>query len=105
MSSDPPRRQNFDFVTLISCDNSPQNALALGPDHDRSYVLTPKIVLRANPTLSELEQIPSEKSPSTFTVQEAGIFSNDELTKVLESCFTQETLSYYIEIFGRSYII
>ena len=80
MFIDPITRQTFNYATPISCDNNPQNVIALDPDLDEHYVLTPKPVLRANPKLFKPNQIQTAISPNTFTAQDAGIYSNAELT-------------------------
>ena len=49
----------------------------LGHDKDKHYVVTPKPVLRSNPTLLETKQVPSKTSATTFTAQEAGLHSKD----------------------------
>ena len=80
MYIDPIRRQTFDVATPISCDNNPQNSIALALEADEQYVLTLKPVLRATPRVSETKQIQSAVSPNTFTAQEAGIYSNGQIT-------------------------
>ena len=76
---DPITRQTFDYATRIPCENNPQNLIALDPDTDQYYVLTPKPIKRDPPLLFEPRQIQTAISPNTFTAQEAGIYSNQEL--------------------------
>ena len=45
MYLDPISKQTFKYSTPISCDNIPQNVMALNLDTDEHYVLTPKAVL------------------------------------------------------------
>ena len=71
----------MNYGTPISSKNIPQNVIALDLDDDEHYVLTPKPVLRATPTLFELKQFQPSISPNIFTAQEAGDFSNVEITK------------------------
>ena len=77
---DPITRQNFKYLTPVTCDNNHQNVIALDLDTDEYYVLTSKPVLRSTPMLLEPKQIQSAISPITFTAQEAGMYSNDKLT-------------------------
>ena len=44
MYIDPITRQSFNYTTAESCDNNPQNVIALHLDTDEHYVLTPNIV-------------------------------------------------------------
>ena len=53
--------------------------IALNHDNVEHYLLTPKPVLRPTPTLFEPKQVQSAISPTTFTEQESGIYSNAEL--------------------------
>ena len=46
---DPITRQTFDYATPIPCDNNPQNMIALDPDADKYYILTPKPVEQKAP--------------------------------------------------------
>ena len=36
-------RQTFNYANQIPCKNSPQNVLALDPDTDQYYFLTPQL--------------------------------------------------------------
>ena len=67
MHIDPITRKIFDYATHLSCDNSPQIVIALDPDHDEHYVLTPEPLIRAIPKLFQPEQTQSAISPNTFT--------------------------------------
>ena len=55
------------------------------------YVLTPNPVLQATPMLFEPKQIQSATVPNTFTAQEAGYYSNVELTKFWNHFFTKQS--------------
>ena len=57
MYIDTIKRQTFNYATPISCKNNPKNVIALDPDNDESYVLTPRPVLRATPTLFEPKKL------------------------------------------------
>ena len=46
----------FNYATPKSCDNIPENVIAIAPDNYEHYVLTPKPVLRATPTHFEPKQ-------------------------------------------------
>ena len=79
MFVDTITRQNFNYATPISCNNNPQQVIALDPDNDEQYVRTPKPVLRATPTLFEPKQVQSAIGPYTFTAQEIRSYSNVRL--------------------------
>ena len=79
--------QIFKFATAISCNNNPQNVIALDLYYAERYVLTPKFALRATPTLIELKQLESATSSNTSTAQDAGIYSKAELTKFCNRVF------------------
>ena len=81
MYIDPKARQNFKFATLISWGNNPQNVKELDLDNDEHYAQTAKPVLRITPVLLEPERVQFAIYPDTFTAQEAGIYSNPEITK------------------------
>ena len=92
MYIDPIKRQIFDCATPIPCDNNPQNVITLDLDFNEQYVLTPELVLRANTVLFEPKQVQSAISPSTFTPQEAEIYSYAELTNFRNRVFFHKTL-------------
>ena len=79
MYIDPILRQTFNCAIPISFDNNPQNVIALDLDTDGDYVLTPTLVLRATPLLSEPKQFQSAISSNSFVAQESVIYSNAEL--------------------------
>ena len=56
-------RQVFNYATTKSCDNNPQNVIALDLDSDEHNVLTRKPVLLASRPLFESEQVQCAKSP------------------------------------------
>ena len=58
----PITKKIFNYGTPLTCDNIPQNVVALDLDFDEQYVLTPKLVLRDTPLLFEPKQTPSAKS-------------------------------------------
>ena len=59
------------------CDYVPQNVIAIDPDMDEHYVLTPKPKLRAAPTLSETKQFEPAINPNNVTAQKAGILTKE----------------------------
>ena len=81
MYIDPITRQNFNYATPLSSDNNTQNVRALDICTDEHYLRILKPVLRATLMLFETKQIQPAISPNIFTVQEAGNYSNGELTK------------------------
>ena len=52
-------RRTFEYATPISFNDNPQKVKALDPVTNESYVLTPKRVVRATPTLFEPEEFQS----------------------------------------------
>ena len=96
MYIDPITRQIFGYTTPIFCDIYPQNVLPLDPDKDEHYVVNTKPVLRA--TQSAISRI-------TFTAQEAGSYSNAELTTFWNRGFFNEIFCYNTESFGKSLFI
>ena len=80
MYIDPITMQNFQFTMPISCDNNPEVIIALDPDSDHNYGLALKPVIQATLTRFKPERIQSAVSPSTFTAQEAGKYSNAQIT-------------------------
>ena len=82
MYVDPIGRQTITYAAPISCDNNPQDVIALDFEDDEHYNLTPKPVLGATPKLSEPLQVQFAKKLYTFTSQETGLYSNTELTNL-----------------------
>ena len=66
MYIDPMTRQNFTYATPTSCDNIPQNVKGLDLHNDEHYVLTPKPVLPAAPTLFQPKQVQSANCRNIF---------------------------------------
>ena len=81
MYVDPITRQTFNYATPIECGNNPQNFIELDPDADDGdfYVLTPDPLKREPPQMFKPTQLKTTITPNTFTVQDAGIYSNAEL--------------------------
>ena len=93
---EPITRQTFDNALPIPCENNPQNIIALDPDTDQYYILTPKPIKRDPPLLFELRQIEISISPNTFTTQDAVIYSKQDLkqfwVRVLFANYSDNTL-------------
>ena len=79
MYVDPITRQTFNYAKQIPCENISQTVIALDPDTDQYYVLTPQHIKKDHPLLFEPTQIETVLSPNTFTDQDAGIYSQKEL--------------------------
>ena len=106
---DPITRQTYDFATPIPCDNNPRNFIALDPDADEYYLLTPRPIKQAPSQLFRPKQIRTSISPNTYTAQHAGIYSPAELkdfwSRVLFAKHSDTTLkvlghSLSYDIFG-----
>ena len=78
MYVDPITRQFYDYATPITCDNNPRNIFELDPDSDDQdfYILGPEPIKRKPPLMFTPSQIKTTIRPNTFTVQDAGIYSN-----------------------------
>ena len=98
----PFTTQKSNYTTLILCDNIPQNLKALDFDNEEHYVLTPKPVLRATPTLFEPKQIQYATNSNTFTAQEAGIRSIAELTKFWNGVFFAQHSYTILKFLGKA---
>ena len=94
--------QIFNYATPMSCDNNPQNVIALDPDTDKQYVLTPKPVLRAEGMFFETKQSQCAISPNTFTAQKAGIYSNAEITNSWNSVFFTKNSDNTLRLLGKA---
>ena len=77
---DPIRAQTFNYASPISCDNNPQKVIALDLDTVENCVLTFKLVLYVLQCSLKKKQVQSAKNPNSFTAQETGSCSNNELT-------------------------
>ena len=66
MYVDPITRQTFDNARQIPCENTRQNVIALDPDTDQYYVLTPQ-PNKEDPLLFEPTQVQTTSNPDTFT--------------------------------------
>ena len=73
MYVDPIKRQTFNYVNQIPCENSPQNVILLGLFTDHYYDLTPQLIVK-NPLFFEPTHIKTANSPNTCSAQDAGLF-------------------------------
>ena len=87
-------------------DDNPQNVTALDIDNYKHYVLTPKPVLGASSMLHEPKQfVQFAISLTIFTAQEAGIYSNVELTNFWNRVLFRKKLRYYTEVFEKNHLV
>ena len=99
---DPITGQSFDFATPTTFVNNPQNVIALGPDIDEDCPLIPESVSWATATIVEPKQVQYAKSSNSFTMQEAGIFSNADLTSFLNRVlFTKHCVIATLKLLGN----
>ena len=102
MYIDPIARKTFDYATPKSCNNRPQNVIAIDTDNEKQFVLTPKHELRATSVLFEPKQFKSAICTKTFTAQETGVYSNAELTNFWNRVsFTKHT-DNKLKLWGKS---
>ena len=97
-------RKTIENANLLSCDNNPRNFSALDHDEDEQYVLTPKLAVRAAPTLFETKLVQSAISSNIFGTRSLNSIQG-QIKKIQEQCFILTTLPYSTEILGRSYNI
>ena len=74
-------RQTFDYATPITCDNNPKNIIELDPNLDDQdfYKFGTEPIKRKPPLKFFPSQIKTTIRHTTFTAQDAGIYSNAEL--------------------------
>ena len=88
----------------LSCNNNPQNVIALDLDTDEHYVLTPKPVTWATTRFFETKEVQS--AISSFILMHKKLEFNPKLFQQLsEPCFLHDTFLYHTEAFGRRYVI
>ena len=68
--------KTFENATFSYCVNSPQNVTTLDFNNDEQYVLFPKTIQGATPTLSEPKLVQSATNPKIFAETVVGIISN-----------------------------
>ena len=100
MYIDPITTQTFIKATPISCDNNPQNVIAI--DSDEHYALTPKAIIRAVPTLLEPKQVQSAIGRNTFTGQKARFYSIAELTNFRNSVSFTKRSDATLKFLGKA---
>ena len=100
----PIIRQNFDYATPISCDNIPQNVIAMEPDNDEHRVLTHKPIRRTIPLLFEPKQVQSAMSPITSIAHNAGISFNAELTTFWTNSLYTKQPDTKLKFLGKSFL-
>ena len=86
-------RQTLYYASPISCEIIPENVITLDIDSDEQYVLTPKLILPATPSLFDPKQIQSAKIPNTFNAQQAGIYSKADLKNFRDRVLFGNTLT------------
>ena len=99
---DPITRQTFDYATPIPCENNPQIPIALDPDTDDYYYLTPRPMKCKAPLLFEPQQIQTSISPNTFTAQEAGIYSQQELRNFWDRVLFAKHSDNTLQLLGKA---
>ena len=110
MYVDPITSQTYDYATPITCDKNPRNIFELDPDSDDQdfYILGPEPIKRKPPLMFTLCQINTTIRPTTFTAQDAGIYSNAELdqfwNRVLFSKHSDSTLQLLGKALSYSFI-
>ena len=107
---DPITTQNYDYATPIACDNNSRNIIELDPDSDDHdfYNLGPEPIKRKPPILFTPSPIKTTIRPNTFTVQDAGIYSNAELdqfwNRILFSKHSDSTLQFLGKALSYSFV-
>ena len=65
-------RKTFEIANQIPCENNPRIVIALDPDTDQYYILTPQPNKTDPPQLFEPTQFKTAISSNTFTAHDAG---------------------------------
>ena len=103
MYVDPITIQTSNYATPIECGNNPQKIIELDPDSEDGdfYVLTPDPLKREPPQMFESTQIKTI-TPSTFTAQDAGIYSNAELDRFWNRVLSAKHSDTTLQLLGKS---
>ena len=101
MYIDPRTRQNFNYASLVSCENNPQNVIVIDLDTNDQSVLTPNPALRATSMFFEPKQVQSAIIPITPTAQEAGYSSNAEFTNFWNRVFFTKHSTTTLNFLGK----
>ena len=104
MSVDPITRQTYDYATPNTCDNNPLNIIELDLDSDDQefYILGPEPIKRKPPLMFTPSQITTTIRPNTFTAQDAGIYSNAELTHFCNRIIFSKHFDSTLQLLGKA---
>ena len=88
----------------MSCDYNPRNIIELDPDSDDQdfYILGPEPIKRKPPLMFTPSQIKTTIRPNSYTVQDAGIYSNAELDQFWNRILFSKHLDSTHQLFGKA---
>ena len=104
MYVDPITRQTYDYATPITCDINPNNIIELEPDSDDQdfYILGPEPIKRKPPLMFTPSQSKTTIRSNTFTAQDAGIYSNAELTQFWNRILFSKHSDTTLQLLGKA---
>ena len=104
MYVDPITRRTFTYATPNKCGNNPKIVFEVDPDTDDVdfYVLTPNPLKREAPQIFKPTQIKTTITRSTFTAQDAGIYSNAELDQFWNRVLFGKRSDTTLQLLGKS---
>ena len=88
----------------MACDNNPGNIIELDPDSDDQdfYILGPEPNKRKPPLMCTPSQIKTTIRPNSYTVQDAGIYSNAELDQFWNRILFSKHFDSTHQLFGKA---
>ena len=104
MYVDPITRQTYDYATPITCDKNPNNIIELDPDSDDQdfYFLSPEPIKRKPPLIFTPSQLKTTILLSTFTAEDAGIYSNAELNQFWNRILFSKHSDTTLQLLGKA---
>ena len=107
MYVDPITRQTHDYATAIPCDNNPRNIIELDPDtgSQEFYSLRPERIKRKPPLMFTPNQFKITIRPTTFTAQDAGMYSNAELDQFWNRILFSKHSDSTLQLLGKPLVI
>ena len=106
MYIDPITRQTFKYANQFPCEDNPQNMIALDPDTDQYYILTPQPIKKEPPLfkllLALLNLKQTTNSHNTFTAQDAGFSSQKELKHIWNRVLFTKHSDNTLKLLGKA---
>ena len=99
---DPISRQTYSIATEITCDGYPANIIALDPDGNDYYLLTPTPEKQDPPAHFEPAEIRSIIQPNTFFAHRAGLYSPKHTKDFLNGILLTKHSDKTIQVLGKA---